>query len=128
MKISNEWRESQQTNFETFMTIGRHSHTSVGLEDCVIDVDEDDDSGFNACIEAVLRRRRLAAAAAIRRQKSGPRGPKRKPFSHFSWTDHLHRLSPRDFKLRYRVDREGFNILHGKLKAKIETKHKTKVS
>ena len=109
------------------MTIGRQSHTSrVGLDD--IDIDDDDDSGFNACIEAVLHRRRLAREGAIMRQKSGPRGRKRKPFSHFSWADHLNRLSSRDFKLRYRVDREGFSILDNLLKGKLEAKNKIKVS
>ena len=115
---------------KSFMTIGRQPHISrVALEDCVItDVDDDDDSGVNACIAAVLRRRQLARTAAIRRQRSGPRGPKRKPFSHFSWVDHLHRLSDRDFKLRYRIDREGFNILHSMLQRKLETKNKVKVN
>jgi hypothetical protein len=82
------------------------------------DLDEDD------YVAAVVKRRRLAHAAALRRQKSGPRGKKRKPLSFFSWTDHLHRLSPRDFKARYRIDLESFRHLHALLKSRIETKNK----
>ena len=38
-------------------------------------------------------------------------GCKTKPASHFSWADHMNRLSPSDFKLRYRLDPEGFDEL-----------------
>ena len=44
--------------------------------------------------------------------------------SFFSWCDHVQRLSERDFKLRYRVDRASFDHLHGCLKADIETKNR----
>ena len=83
--------------------------------------DEDRDDEY---VAAVVQRRRLAHAAARRRQASGPRGKKRKPLTHFSWEDHLHRLSPRDFKARYRLDRASFEYLHAKLKVKLETRNK----
>ena len=63
------------------------------------DSDSDDEDEYVAAILAIRRR---AAAAAKKRQKSGPQGKKRRPMSFFSWSDHVHRLSERDFKLRYR--------------------------
>ena len=89
--------------------------------------DSEEESDLEVAVREVVRRRRLAAAAAIRRQKSGPRGKKRRPFSFFSWTDHLHRLSERDFKLRYRLDRASFDHLHSLVKDKLETKNKFQV-
>jgi hypothetical protein len=90
--------------------------------------DDEIDNEINVHVALVLERRRRAAAAASRRQKSGPQGKKRKPFSFFSWTDHLYRLSPRDFKLRYRLDRASFEHLHGKIRDKIETKNKAQAN
>jgi len=81
------------------------------------------DSDSEDELAAVLDRRRRAAASAKRRLKSGPQGKKRRPRSFFSWSDHLHRLSERGFKLRYRVDRETFVHLHERLKDAIETKN-----
>ena len=78
------------------------------------DSDSDDEDEYVAAILAIRRR---AAAAAKKRQKSGPQGKKRRPMSFFSWSDHVHRLSERDFKLRYRLDRASFDHLHGRLKA-----------
>ena len=87
------------------------------------DGDSDDDEIMEH-VAAVLARRRRAAAAALNRQKSGPKGKKRMPLSFFSWTDHVHRLSERDFKLRYRLDRASFNHLHGRIKSSIRTKNR----
>lgn len=39
--------------------------------------------------------------------------------SYFSWADHLNRLSERNFKLRYRVDRASFDHLHERLNSSI---------
>jgi len=65
--------------------------------------------------------RRLQAAVAIRRRQiraalageagQGPQGSKRRETSFFSWTDHLARMTERDFKLRYRLDYNGFREL-----------------
>ena len=77
------------------------------------DSDSDSDDELNDLVAAVIDRRRRAAAAAKKRQKSGTQGKKRRPLSFFSWSDHVHRLSERDFKLRYRVDRASFVHLHG---------------
>lgn len=82
-------------------------------------MDSDSDDDVTDEIAAVLARRRRAAAAAAKRQKSGPHGKKRRPMSYFSWADHLNRLSERNFKLRYRVDRASFDHLHERLKSSI---------
>ena len=84
-------------------------------------------SGDDLVIAAIVHRRRLAYQAAKKRQKSGPQGKKRRPRSFFSWRDHLHRLSPRDFKLRYRLDLESFEHLHSLIVSRIETKNKNQV-
>ena len=84
-------------------------------------------SGDDLVIAAIVHRRRLAYQAAKKRQKSGPQGKKRRPRSFFSWRDHLHRLSPRDFKLRYRLDLESFGHLHSLIVSRIETKNKNQV-
>ena len=68
----------------------------------------------------LLRRRKRARAA--KRQASGPRGPKRTRRSLFDWEEHLDRLSPREFKLRYRVDLASFEYLHNLLHEGIATK------
>ena len=90
-----------------------------------IESSDDDDEEY---VVAIVKRRRLAHAAALQRQKSGPRGKKRKPLSYFSWTDHLHRLSPREFKARYRLDLKSFNHLHNLIKSRIETGNKAQAS
>ena len=81
-------------------------------------------SGDDLVIAAIVHRRRLAYQAAKKRQKSGPQGKKRRSRS---WRDHLHRLSPRDFKLRYRLDLESFEHLHSLIVSRIETKNKNQV-
>ena len=39
------------------------------------------------------------------------------------WQDHLHRLSPAEFKLRYRLDLASFNHLHDLLEEELKTKN-----
>ena len=98
-------------------------------DDFGYETDSDDEVDETlVAVQVVMERRRLAAAAAARRQKSGPRGKKRRPFSFFSWEDHKHRLSERDFKLRYRLTVASFDRLHGLIKADIDTKNKAQVS
>jgi hypothetical protein len=88
---------------------------------------ESDDEIFDLSVEYVLKRRRVAHVSAVRGQKIGPQGKKRNPFSSFSWTE-LHRLSGRDFNLRYRVDSATFDLLHGLIKSRIDTKNRAQVS
>ena len=92
---------------------------------------DSDDSDSEDERDAKQRRRLAAVRVALRmkrraepevRQASGPRGPKRRPLSLFDWDDHLQRLSPREFKLRYRLDLDSFEYLHGLLEDKIATK------
>ena len=88
---------------------------------------EDEDPDIVAGIAVVMKRRWLAARAAMKRQKSGPRGKKRRGTS-FSWEEHVERLSPREFKDRYRHDNESFGYLHTLLKPRIDTKDIKQVS
>ena len=54
---------------------------------------EDEDPDIVAGIAVVMKQRRLAARAAMNRQKSGPRGKKRRR-TRFTWEEHVERLSP----------------------------------
>jgi hypothetical protein len=94
--------------------------------------DSSDDDEDEEIVAIVLKRRRerraRAAAACAKRQKSGPQSPKRRLLSNFSWEDHLHRLSPEDFKLRYRLDLASFEHLHSLIQADLETKNVKQVT
>ena len=63
----------------------------------------------------VMDRRRSAIAAVVSVAplggQQGPQGPKRKDTSPFCWADHVARLSPAEFKLRYRLSHEAFYAL-----------------
>ena len=54
---------------------------------------EDEDPDILAGIAVVMKRRRLATRAAMNRQKSGPRGKKRRR-TRITWEEHVERLSP----------------------------------
>jgi hypothetical protein len=49
----------------------------------------------------------------------GPQGPKRADEQPFSWDAHLARLTPRMFRIRYRLTPDGFDILHSKVHTKL---------
>ena len=54
-----------------------------------------------------MQRRRLLLMMAAMDESDDevrPTGPKDKPEAAFSWEDHMRRLSPKDFKARYRLD------------------------
>ena len=81
--------------------------------------EDDEEQQREGDIAAVVAHRRTLAAAAQRRRN----GKKRRPRSIFYWEDHDHRLSQRQFKLRYRLTRESFSKLHGMLLPHIKTKN-----
>ena len=75
--------------------------------------------------------RRLHAAVAVRRKLigaalqageagHGPQGSKRRETTFFSWCDHVARMSEAQFKLRYRLDYDGFMDLLDLIRADLE--------
>ena len=91
--------------------------------------DDDDDDDFEA--ELCHRRmRRVHAATAARRRQimavlaaadgQGPEGKKRREKVFFCWSDHVERMTAAQFKLRYRLDFEGFNELLGIIRPDLE--------
>ena len=92
----------------------------------------DDDEELGDLLEQILRRGRVDrhAALAMRRRAAalaaltgsngqGPQGKKSR-LSPFSWKDHMARLSPADFKRRYRLSWPSFKELLGLLKDDLE--------
>ena len=85
---------------------------------------EDDDVVF----KYLTRKRQKEFAAAVQHVLStsipekdpsarGPQGPKRRDTSPFKWADHVNRLKPKEFKLRYRLDHRSFKKLCHTLKS-----------
>ena len=58
-------------------------------------------------------RRWVAATGLCIGGGQGPCGRKRRELAHFSWEDHLLRLTEAEFKLRYRLNFDSFmDLLH----------------
>ena len=57
-------------------------------------------------------RRWVAATGLCIGGGQGPCGRKRRELAHFSWEDHLLRLTEAEFKLRYRLNFDSFMPLH----------------
>ena len=77
-------------------------------------------------IAVAVQRRRVAAAIAALLGGQGPQGKKRREESPFSWADHLARLTPKEFKQRYRLDWTAFNELLKLIRADLEPRDEKK--
>ena len=76
-----------------------------------------------------MQRRRLLlmmSATDESEDEVRPTGPKDKPVAAFSWEDHMRRLSPKDFKARYRLDHAGFLKLLGLIEGDLTCSPKNK--
>ena len=77
-------------------------------------------------IAVAVQRRRVTAALAALLGGQGPQGKKRREESTFSWEDHLARLTPKEFKQRYRLDWTAFNELLKLIRADLEPRDEKK--
>ena len=83
---------------------------------------EDDDDSSNFLNTCVRKRRKMIHNAAlltalwIAYPTLGPQGQNRTEESHFSWPDHVGRLSRAEFKARYRLCPESFDELVNKIR------------
>jgi hypothetical protein len=72
-----------------------------------------------------IRRRQIAAALEdLASGGQGPQGQKCRDDPVFSWESHMRRLSDAEFKLRYRLSRDGFKALLGLLRVDLEVENK----
>jgi len=104
-------------------------HVLAGVA-CLADVRADEH-----ILHAAVAHRRRATVAALHHFASGssgqgPQGSKVKFDTEFSWSDHVARLSDRDFKLRYRLTLPAFNELLEMLRShlKVQDEDKARVA
>ena len=74
---------------------------------------------------AASHRKRIGGAAAayvLHKPTQGPQGVKRKDSSPFIWRDHVARLTPAEFKLRYRLTAPVFNSLVERIEPHLSVK------
>ena len=105
-------------------------HVLAGVA-CLADVRADEQ-----ILHAAVAHRRRATVAALHHfalggsGQLGPQGSKVKFDTEFSWSDHVARLSDRDFKLRYRLTLPAFNELLEMLRShlKVQDEDKARVA
>ena len=85
---------------------------------CFDDSSSDSDEERRTIVAEIIHQQRTNE-----KQSSGPQGAKPNR-EIFNWSDHIDRLSPAEFRLRYRITLSSFELLLGWLKSKIETKNK----
>ena len=73
-------------------------------------------------VAVAVQRRRVAAAlqALDSSGGQGPQGKKHREETYFSWLDHLARLTPDEFRLRYRLDYDTFDVLLRQIRSELE--------